>query len=97
MEDDYMEPIPALADDRPLAQLNLTWKGQQGTARTEIYYDETKEDVLRMASEMIANGEVPGIDGDPAVNLKDFEVEKFAARDGLPNRVVVRPKTPFGC
>lgn len=94
---DDLNPIPALADDRPRAQLNITWNGQQGTARTDLYYDEQAPDVLRMAAEMVANGEIPGIDRDPGVNLKDFEVQKFAARDGLPNRIVVRPKTPFGC
>lgn len=94
---DNMDPIPALADNRPMAQLNVTWNGQQGTARGDIYYDEQSEDILRMATEMISNGEVAGIDADPAVNLKDFEVQKFAAKDGLPNRVMVRPKTPFGC
>ena len=93
---DDQHPIPALADDRPKAQLNITWNGQQGTARTEVYYDETKDDLLRMATEMLVNGEVPGIDADPAASLKDFEVQKFAEKDGLPFRIVIRPKTPFG-
>jgi len=83
-------------EERPVAQLNITWAGQQGTARTEVYYDELKEDLIRMASEMIATGEVPGIDPDPAVNLDGFEVQRFPEKDGLDNRIVVRPKTPFG-
>lgn len=78
------------------AQLNLTWNGQQGTANGQVDYDTTAEDILRIAAEMIRGGEVPGIDADRRVDLDDFVVQRFDAKDGLPNRIVVRPKTPFG-
>jgi hypothetical protein len=82
--------------ERPIAQMNITWAGQQGTASTDVFYDESREDLLRMATEMIRSGDIPGIDRDPDANLQDFEVQRFGEKDGLPNRVVIRPKTPFG-
>jgi hypothetical protein len=78
------------------ALVNITWDGQNGDLPDPVSYDAADGDVLQWASEAIRGGGVPGVDADPNVNLKDFVVEKYAAKDGQPNKIVVRPKTPFG-
>lgn len=77
------------------AVLNVTWAGQQGDLEQPILYDATDEEVLRWAAEAVRGG-VPGIAADANVNFQDFKVDRYPAKDGLPNRVNVRPKTPFG-
>jgi len=78
------------------ARLNITWAGQNGDLPDPISYDAADGDVLQWASEAIRGGDVPGIDADPNVDLQDFVVDRFAAKDDQPNKILVRPKTPFG-
>lgn len=77
------------------AILNITWSGQNGDLPNPILFDSTDTDVRRWATEAVRNG-LPGITADETVNFQDFVVERFPATGGLPNRVVLRPKTPFG-
>lgn len=77
------------------AVLNITWSGENGDLPTPILFDSTDVDIRRWATEAVRAG-IPGITADANVSFDDFVVERFSATQGLPNRVVLRPKTPFG-
>ena len=82
--------------DRQPAKLNITYQGQQGDLPNDLPYDLSDAEILRIATEALTAG-IPGINADPAANLKDFVVDRFPARDDVPyNRLSLRPKTPFG-
>lgn len=76
--------------------LNVTWKGQNGDFTDPVMFDASDADVKRWAAEAIQTGGIPGIDADQSADLTDFVVDRFAAKDGLPARLSLRPKTPFG-
>jgi len=79
------------------ARLNITWSGQNGDLVDPIAYDAPDKDILQWATEAIRTGGVPGITADLNANLTDFVVDRFAATADVPmNRIVLRPKTPFG-
>jgi len=89
-----------------MAKLNITYNGQQGDLGhlddegkfipDPVPYDLSDADVRRIATESIQQG-IPGIDADPNVNLQDFVVDRFPAREDVPFcRLSLRPKTPFG-
>lgn len=77
------------------AILNITYDGQQGELGDMVPYDTTDAEIKRIAGEAVANGDVTGITATEA-DFTDFIVDRFPARDGLPNRLSLRPKTPFG-
>ena len=77
------------------ARVNITWQGQNGELPDPVAFDATDGDVRQWASEAIRSG-IPGITADASVNLQDFVVDRFAAKDDQPNRIMIRPKTPFG-
>lgn len=77
------------------AVLNISWQGQNGDLPNPILYDSTDADIRRWATEAVRGG-IRGIDADPTVNFQDFIVERVAAKDGLPPRVLLRGKTEFG-
>lgn len=80
-----------------MAKLTITYNGQQGDLPDPVSYDSTDADLKQMATESIRTGYVPGIDTVAAVDLSDFVVDRFPARDDVPfARVSIRPKTPFG-
>jgi hypothetical protein len=78
-----------------MARLNITWKGSNGDLVDPISVDLDDAAVRAMATEAVAAG-VPGIDADPNADFTDFIVDRFPAKDDLPARLVLRPKTPFG-
>lgn len=78
------------------AILNITVNGQNGELPQPVFFDATDVDVKAWAAEAVRNGNVPGIDADPNVDFRDFVVDRFSAKDTLPARLVIRPKTPFG-
>lgn len=78
------------------ARVNVTWHGQNGDLVSAVFFDSTDADVRAWVQEAVRNGTVPGIDADPNANFRDFVVDRFPARDQEPNRLFVRPKTPFG-
>ena len=89
-----MVPAPIFRVDE--ARLNITWGGQNGDLDAPVRYDATDAEIKAWATEAIRGG-TPGITAAPNVNLNDFVVERFAATADVPyNRIVVRPKTPFG-
>lgn len=77
------------------AVLDIRYDGQQGTAPNPVPFDATDNEVLQWAAESLRAGEVPGIDAVEA-DLDDFVVDRYNAKDGLPNRLSIRAKTPFG-
>jgi hypothetical protein len=77
------------------ATLNITWAGQQGDLPQPILFDASDADVLRWGTEAVQAG-IPGITADAGVEFRDFVVDRYPAKQGLPNRVYIRPKTPFG-
>lgn len=79
------------------AKVNVTYKGQNGDLPDAVNYEAPNGDVLGWAAEAIRTGGIPGINADPAANLTDFVVDRFPTDDATPyNRLMLRPKTPFG-
>lgn len=85
-----------IVNNDDIARLNVTYAGANGDLPDPIHISASDDDVRRVVAEAIRTGSIPGIPASHNVNLMDFVVERFNARDGLPARVVVRPKTPFG-
>jgi len=77
-------------------QLLITHKGEAGTLPDPIDIDSADGDIKQIATEAVRTGYVPGIAADPAANFQDYVVERYAAKDGLPERAILRPKTEFG-
>lgn len=78
------------------AVLEFTYEGEQGTVNQPVAFDLTDEVLIRIAQEALRSGEVTGITQDANADLDGYKVDRFAATQGLPNRVSLRPKTPFG-
>lgn len=76
------------------AMVTVTVGGQQGDFGP-VRFDATDADIKRWAAEAVTAGVVAGVDAQPT-NFDDTVVERFAARDGLPDRLMLRPKVPFG-
>jgi hypothetical protein len=74
----------------------VTINGQNGDYPDPVDFDTADDGVRQIAVEAIRTGYIPGIDSDPNANLDDFVVDRFAATEELPARLMVRPKTPFG-
>lgn len=77
------------------AKLNVTFRGENGDLRDPVQFESSDADLKRWAAEAIAAGSVAGIDAQEA-DFTDYVVDRFAAREDLPNRLILRPKTPFG-
>lgn len=77
-----------------MARLNVTYGGQNADLVDLIDKDLDDAAVKALATEAVAAG-LPGIDPVNA-DFADFVVDRFPAKDDLPARVVLRPKTPFG-
>jgi hypothetical protein len=87
--------VPAVPID--MAQLNITYDGQNGDLADLVPFDSGDGDLKQMAEEVVRAGGVPGIDAHGAADFSDFVVDRFAAGDEVPyNRLFLRPKTPFG-
>ncbi len=79
------------------ARLNITVNGMNGDLPDPVHFDAVDGDIKMWAAEAVSNGSVPGIDAVPNVDFTDFVVDRFAANDEEPtNRLMIRPKTPFG-
>ena len=78
------------------ATLNFTYSGQNGTLPDPVDFDAPDSQILGWAVEAIRTGGFPGITAAPDANLTDFVIDRFPAKDGLPARLVGRPKVPFG-
>ena len=78
------------------ARLNITFGGENGDLVDPIFYDAADADIKTWATEAVTGGSVPGIPADGDVDFTDFVVDRFSANDEQPNRIFLRPKTPFG-
>lgn len=79
------------------ATLNITWNGQNGDLPDLVNYDAADGDIKQWATEAVRNGGVPGIAADPNANFMDFVVDRFPSTEQIAvNRLMLRPKTPFG-
>ena len=82
-------------NDETMAKLSITYNGQQGELPDPVSYDAADGDIKAMATEAVRGG-IPGIDAAEA-NFNDYVVDRFPARQDVPyNRLMIRPKTPFG-
>jgi hypothetical protein len=80
------------------AKLTITYNGQQGDLPDEVDFHLAEAAVKQIATEVVRAGGIAGIDADPNANFTDFVVDSYPSREDLPiNRLVLRPKTPFGC
>lgn len=81
----------------PMATLNITWAGSNGDLSDPVSYDLDDASLLTIATEVVRNGGVPGIAADPNASFDGFVIDRFPATADLPlNRLMLRPKTPFG-
>ncbi len=79
------------------ARVNVTYAGANGDLPDPMSYDASDADIKAMLTEALRTGGIPGITAQAAANLTDFVVDRFAATAEVPfNRLMVRPKTPFG-
>lgn len=78
------------------ARVNITYKGSNGDLLDPVTFDATDAEIRTWVTEALRTGGVPGIPADPEADLTDFVVDRFAAKEDLPNRLMIRPKTPFG-
>lgn len=78
------------------ATVNVTYNGMSGNMPDPVHYGTPDNDILGFVSECLRNGNIVGVDPVANPDLADFKIDRFNSRDGLPNRIVVRPKTEFG-
>jgi hypothetical protein len=85
--------------DRHDAWMNITWQGQNGDLGDPVPFEASDRDLKQWAAEAIKGSSVAGITARrrDRVNLNDFVVDRFPAGGNVPyNRIMIRPKTPFG-
>lgn len=78
------------------AVLNVTYAGENGDYPDPVPFDSDDRDIKEIAMEAIRDGYIPGITADVHVDLTNFVVDRFPAKGDLPDRLALRPKTPFG-
>ena len=95
------QPMHAMAEIRPLiradqARVNVTWQGENADLPDPVSFDATDGDVKQWVTEAVRAG-FPGMPAAHDANFGDFVVDRFRSNDACPyNRLMVRPKTPFG-
>jgi hypothetical protein len=83
--------------DETQARLNITYGGENGELPDPVFYDSSDGDIKQWATEAVRAGGVPGIPADPTASFTDFIVERYDANEEVDyNRIMLRPKTPFG-
>ena len=95
-----------------MARLNITWGGSNGDLTDLVGIDPADikhpgggsamvvegtsyDGIIAIATECVQHG-MPGIDADNTANFKGFMADYYPATGDLPNRVILRPSTPFG-
>ncbi|MEO5366968.1 MAG: hypothetical protein H7831_11605 [Magnetococcus sp. WYHC-3] len=81
-----------------MARLNITWAGQNGDLIDPIPSNLDEASIKNLAVEAIRSGSVPGISAQSTPDFSDFVVDRFPpTQDVQFGRILIRPKTPFGC
>jgi len=78
------------------ARVNVTFGGENGDLPDPVFFDASDADIKTWVTEAVVNGSIPGIPAARDADFTDFVVDRFAANAEQPNRIFVRPKTPFG-
>lgn len=79
------------------AKFNITYRRQNGDLPDPVSFDLTDTELRRIATEAVRAGHVPGLAADTYPAFTDFVVDRFPATEDMPyNRLMIRPKTPFG-
>lgn len=78
------------------AVVNVTYSGKNGDLQDAVLFDSRDAEILTWVTEAVQNGSILGIPADANANFDGFVVDRFAADGHHPNRIQVRPKTPFG-
>jgi hypothetical protein len=96
MADDALNAAEQIlgADEERMAVLIVALEGELGESLDLVPYNAPEDDIRRWATEAISGG-LPGIDAQE-VDLTSFKVRRLPAKGGLPDRVMVRPKTEVG-
>lgn len=77
------------------ASLNITVNGQSGDLSNTVPFDLSDDRIREIAAEAVASGSVRGISAVQA-DFSFFVVDRYPEVDGLPNRIMLRPKAAFG-
>ena len=79
------------------AMVVVTYDGMSGDLRDPVPYDATDTQILGWVRESLQGGSVEGIPAQNEPNLQDYVVQRVASSETVQfNRLMVRPKTPFG-
>lgn len=78
------------------ARVNITYGQMNGDLPDPVLYEASEADILTWVQEAVRGGSVPGIDANPGADFHGFVVDRIPAKDDLPARLMVRPKTAFG-
>jgi len=79
------------------ARVNITYNGSNGDLPDPVTFDSTDAAIRGFITEAVRAGSVPGIAADPNADFTDFVIDRFTANEVTPfNRLMARPKTPFG-
>ena len=78
------------------ARLNITYGGDNGDLVDPVFFDAVDGDIRTWATEAVVNGSIPGITANADADFTDFQVDRYPANEEQPNRIFLRPKTPFG-
>lgn len=87
-------PVQPIMPVPEMAVLMITLDGETGQLADPINYDTPDDEVKRVASEAVSGG-LQGITAQQE-DFADFIVDRVPAKDGLPDRINLRPKTAFG-
>ena len=88
------EVVLAGGAEERMAVLVVALDGELGESPDLVPYDAPEEDVRRWAKEAVLGG-LPGITPQ-VIDFASYTVRRLPAKDGLPDRVMVRHKTEVG-
>jgi hypothetical protein len=87
----------AVAIEQHEARVNITFQGQNADLPDPVTFDTPDADIIRMVEEAVRGGDVPGLPEGPDAEFENSVVERYDANETTPyNRIMVRPKVPFG-
>lgn len=76
------------------ANLIITVDGKTVDFPDRIQKDLPHDEIRRMAAEAVAGG-IPGLEAQE-VDFSGYIVDPVEAAEGMPDRILLRPKTAFG-